>query len=466
MKAGMRVESKGKLNPKWYRKLNQKGMTLVEVVVAMAILAIVIAPTLRIFASTSGTNFRSRQRQRATSVAEGAMESLKAYKLEQLCTQFLSNSFKGVVKSTDGARATVMTATAVYGGSEQSPMRSDGTLRDDADSYKLTAKNVVSEGQYYDMEILVTPSIAPNVLTMEDMNTYSDAIICLDESTAYTAKAKLEEKAKKQLDDNFASYHPSATSHTITGVTISAFKRVIDIEVNDNGTVQTVVYKVTYTCKAQVSYTYGASTGSASGTRNYDETVLKYEEVLDVASGATELTVYDNSATISGTELLGRISKLNHIYLYYFPVYSSKFEAGAKDEINITGNLTGLYDYLPAMSHKDSKVKGYDPLQITVAKQLATVLTNVELNSGEVGYDVKVTGSLTGGEVELQTNLAENLSPMGSVTATPSISGFGSGKTVQDSVLDRVVLLYNVEIHVYEANTTNEVATFIGTMNE
>ncbi len=458
MKAGMHVKSRS--------KLNQKGMTLVEVIVAMAILAVVIAPTLRIFASASGTNLRSRQRQRATSVAEGAMESLKAYNVEQLCTQFLANNFKGVVKSTDAARPTVMSAHAVFGGVEQSPIRTDGTLQDEADSYKLTAKNVVSEGQYYDMEILLTPSVAPNVLKMEDSNTYSDAIICLEENTAYSAKGQLAQKAEDTLTANFSSYHPSASNPVVESVTISDFKRVIDIEVNDDGTVQTVAYKVTYTCKAQVNYTYSTGTGSASGSKSYDETVLKYEEVLDAVSGATELTVYDDSATIAGTVLLGRKAKLNHIYLYYFPVYTSMFDTGAKDEINIMANLTGLYDYLPATSAKDSKAQGYDPLKITVAKQLATVLSDVELNSGEVGYNVSVKGTVTGGEVEMQTNLTENLSPMGSVIAPPSISGFGSSKTVQDSILDRVVLLYNVEIHVYEANTTNEVATFIGTKNE
>lgn len=477
MKAGMRVESKGKLNPKWNQKLNRKGMTLVEVIVAMAILAIVIAPTLRIFASASGTNLRSKQRQRATSVAEGAMESLKAYRVDQLCDQFLSNSFKGVVQSTDGSRATAMSAVAVNGGVEQSPMRSDGTWRDDADSYKLTAANVVSEGQYYDMEILVTPSVAPNVLTVENLNTYSDAIICLEEDTAYDAMAKLDQKARQQLDNNFATYHPTATSHTINTVTISDFKRVIDLAVNDNGTVQTVVLKVTYTCKAQVNYNYSSPTGSGSANRTYDETVMKYQEVLDAVSGAEELTVYDNSATIAGTDVFGRKAKLSHIYLYYFPAYTSGFGTGARDEIKIDAALTGLYDYLPGTnaadrrSVNDSRAQGYDPLQITIAKQMATVLTDAELNSGEVGYAVSVNGSLTGGKAQLQTNLSENLSPVGSVIAPPSISTvFSSAETpvreIRDSYVERVVLLYNVEIHVYEAGTTNEVATFIGTMNE
>lgn len=457
MKVGVCVKSK--------QKMNHKGMTLVEVIVAMAILAIVITPTLRIFASASGTNLESRKRQRATSVAEGTMESMKAYTMEQLCNQFKVNGFKGVVQSTDSGRPTTMNAWAVKGGVDEYPFRSDGSLKKDADCYKMQARNVISEGQYYDVDILATPSpgYVADVLSMENMNAYSDAIISLSESSAYTAKTALVTKAKKELDDNFSSYHPTATSHTIDTVTVSDFKREISMAVTDDGTVQKVVLKVNYSCKAQVDYTYNSGTGS----RTYDQTVLNCQEVLDAVSGATELAVYDNTDTIAGEEINGKRAKLHHLYLYYFPVYTSEFGSGARDEIKLDASLTGLYAQLPATSVKDSEARGYGPLQITIAKQKAMVLTDVQLNSGEINYDVNVSGSLSGGEMELHTNLRENLAPAGSMITPPSISSiFGSAETIGDGVLDRVVLLYNVEIYVYEAGTTNEVAKFIGTMNE
>lgn len=188
MKAGVCVKRK--------QKMNRKGMTLVEVIVAMAILAIVIAPTLRIFASSAGTNLESRKRQRATSVAEGTMESMKAYTMEQLCNQFKTNGFKGVVQSTDSGSPTTMNVWAVKGGVDEYPFRSDGSLKKDADSYKMQARNVISEGQYYDVDIFVTPSpgYVADVLSMENMNAYSDAIISLSENSAYTAKTALVEK--------------------------------------------------------------------------------------------------------------------------------------------------------------------------------------------------------------------------------------------------------------------------------
>lgn len=462
MKAEMRVKSR--------KKLNRKGMTLVEVIVAMAILAIVITPALRIFASTSNTNLSSRLRQRATSVAEGAMESFKAYDVEQLCRQFETGNFNGVEVSSDAARPTTMSARAVYGVTEETPLRTDGTLRDDADSYKFKVQNAVSEGHYYDMEILVTPRVARNVLRMYDANTYSDAIITLEEDTAYDAYAGLKAKAETLFETNFSSYHSSAASHDIDSVTISDFKRVIDLEADDNGTAQTVVMKVTYTCKAKVDYHYatgvGAGASSHSSSKEFDETDMVLEAVLDTdpaSTTPTQLKVYDNSSTIAGVTLSGKTSKLNQLFLYYFPVYASKFGSGAKDEINIDCSLTNLYE--PGIV-ADPKAEGYEPLKITVAKQKTTMLTDVELNYGEVNYNVSLNGSVTGGgQVDLQTNLQESLSPSGSVIAPPSISGFSGSETVKEGLVDRVVLLYDVEIHVYEAGETEEVASFAGTLN-
>lgn len=452
MKVGVRVKSEG--------KMNRKGMTLVEVIVAMAILAIVITPTLRIFASASGTNLESRKRQRATSVSEGVMESMKAYTMESLCNQFKTNSFKGIGQSTDAARPTTADAWAIRGGVEEYPFLADGTLKKDADSYKLQAKNVTSEGQYYDVEILATPSpgYVVDVLHMEDVSAYSDSIVSLPENTAYTARTTLEQKAKDKLTSELA---PSS----IDAVTVSDFKREINVKVTDNGTVQKVELEVKYSCKAKVDYKN--STGAAA-SKTYDQALLNCKEVLDADTGDTKVAVYDNTDTIAGETVNNRQAKLNHLHLYYFPVYTSEFGDNAKDVITIDTSLTGLYATLPGTSEKESEARGYDPLHITLAKQAATTLTDSQLNSGEVNYEVSLGGTKSGsGDVELRTNLRENLSPMNSVITPPSIAGgYGSDRPINEGVLDKIVLLYDVEIHVYEAGTTKEVATFIGTMNE
>ena len=452
---------------KMFRKLNQKGMTLIEIIVAMAILGVVIVPTLRIFASTSGTSLRSRERQRATSVAEGTMESFKAYNMEALCRQFKSGTFGGVKPSTDPAKPLIMDVTAQLGGSSIAPLRDDYTLNGVADVYEFHIQNAASEGYVYDVDITATPRIAPTVLKMDVTNAYSDAIISLDEELTYTAKGELEDMAKDLLVNNIASYHSGATNPEVTNFETSNFKRVIDITVEDNGGAsQKVVVEMTCTAKVKVDYKYTVGGGTQTGTKTYEEDVLKKEIELD--GDQTEWVVYNNQDTIGGAtaaiEHGAKHFKLNQIFLYYFPVYPSAFGTGAEDEINISGTLTGLYNSSGA---SDAKAYGYEPLRLVVAKQASTRLSDVDLNLGEVSYNLDVNNTVGGGgEVELRSNLEENLAP-GSVAAHPTITGFvAASGDLMNEVQDKVALLYDVEIHVKEAGKADEVAYFIGTMNE
>lgn len=454
------------------RKLNKKGMTLIEVVTAMAILAIVITPVLRIFASTSGTNLRSRRRQRATVVAEATMESFKAYSVEQLCKQFMSGGFKGTenMVSSSSGNPTTMSVVGIYATGESSPLKADQTLNRDASAYRFKVNNVASESVFYDVEIMVTPdtSHTAEMLYVENTNEYSDAIISLDEDMGYDVLSEFETVAKTQFETYFESSHPGATSHNVDDIDISKLKRLIELEVSDSGTTQTVTAKVTYTCQAKVSYKYmSGPVGSATsntGTVTFDDSVMKVEcKLPDDSSTDTEWTVYDNSSTIGGVNVDGKQSKLNNIFLYYFPTYKSVYGAEAEDEIKISGNLTNLYK---ASASSDPRAEGYEALKITVMKQLATTMDDTSLNSGEVGYDVDLNGTFTGnGEVELYTNLSENFSPLGSVCKAPSISGFGTVESSDKRLYDTFITLYNVEIHVYDAGTTDEVAYFSGTIN-
>ena len=455
-------------------KLNKSGMTLIEVIAAMAILALVITPTLRIFASSSGTNFRAKSRQRATSVAEGVMESFKAYDMESLCIQFLGGSFKGVVAG-GAPMSTEVKAYDVAGNLLASPLRQDGVLNIDTNArYEFKVENASSQGRFYDVTVEAVPVVAPNAMNFDDPNQYSDAIIALDEDQSYNAAAALETKAKTLFEADFTSLHSGATSHGVDSVELTDFTRTITLDVTDDGTAQTVLVKEKYTATATVSYHYstgvGASSSSHTGNVTYDSTKIFYDMCLpDDSTTDTEWTVYDNTSTIAGVVTHGGVkhSKLNHIYLYYFPSYTGGFGTGAKDVIEISGTLSSLYD--PAMSSQP-KATGHMPLQITVAKQRSTYLTDTDVNLGEVTYNVSLQGSFSGsGSVELVTNLYENLSPLGSVSAVPSISGFPSPETVAEGVDDKVVLLYDIQIHVYEHEdgdaVGDEVATFSGTMN-
>ncbi len=64
------------------------GFSLVELLIAVTILAIIVIPLLHLFVTSTRVNVKSRQMLRATTVAQDIMEGLKAYTLDEVRTQF------------------------------------------------------------------------------------------------------------------------------------------------------------------------------------------------------------------------------------------------------------------------------------------------------------------------------------------------------------------------------------------
>lgn len=81
---------KSKLRHEPYEaQLNKNaGFSLVELLIAVIVLAIIIVPFSRSFISSSRMNGNSRRLQRATTVAQDIVEGLKAYNIDELKEQF------------------------------------------------------------------------------------------------------------------------------------------------------------------------------------------------------------------------------------------------------------------------------------------------------------------------------------------------------------------------------------------
>lgn len=68
--------------------ISNSGFSLVELLIAVTILAIIVIPLLHMFITSTNINVKSRQTLRATTVAQDIMEGLKAYTLEEVRAQF------------------------------------------------------------------------------------------------------------------------------------------------------------------------------------------------------------------------------------------------------------------------------------------------------------------------------------------------------------------------------------------
>lgn len=426
------MENRKQRNKKWDRR----GMTLIEVITAMAILAVVVVPTLRIFASTSGTNFRSRMRQRATTVGESVMESFKAYKMEDLCRQFDPSYPTDIFKGVTADASTALSVEVLDASGNVIPASDlfddDDRLVKRAQQFNFKIENATSEGHYYDVEVIATERTAPKTVEIHNIDKTKDAVIELSEDMNAWAMSQLEQAAKTELENNFASLQPGATDHSVSGVTIKNLARTIDVAAGSNVTVS-----VSYTGDMTVAYSYSNSTTGASGTNSKTYT-LSYDY---------EFTNDDGSVT-TDKEVLGVTPR--HIYLYYFPAYPSDFDCGegASDTINISGTLG------------TASAESIQP-HVVIAKQRATLLTDTTMNIVEPLYGATVTGPA----VPLWTNLGTNFVAT-APGAVSSISGFSEVKTIEEGIVEDVALLYDLEVHVYEADTTDEVAAYIGTKNE
>lgn len=74
-----------KKNNDSFPQLNRNaGFSLVELLIAVIILAIIVVPLLHGFVTSARMNGKARQTQRAITVAQDLMEGLKAYDIEEL----------------------------------------------------------------------------------------------------------------------------------------------------------------------------------------------------------------------------------------------------------------------------------------------------------------------------------------------------------------------------------------------
>lgn len=69
------------------KKRNNQGFSLVELIIAVTILAIAMIPMIRIFIAGANTNAKAKKRLMATSVAQDVMEGLEATNLKELAYQ-------------------------------------------------------------------------------------------------------------------------------------------------------------------------------------------------------------------------------------------------------------------------------------------------------------------------------------------------------------------------------------------
>ncbi|MCM1102749.1 MAG: prepilin-type N-terminal cleavage/methylation domain-containing protein [Clostridium sp.] len=175
---------------------DQKGFTLLEVLIAMIILAIIAIPICRVYVSAAQTNAKARKQASATAVAENTMEGINAFSYEDVVRQF------DPAVTPDGEFLICQNAGARH---EYVSMDEDGRV-----VYAL--ENIGEDVYHFDAKVTIDPSVyaraddadAPKVndyelVAMSGYDSAKDYLYVLPENTLQSAFGLTYETVRDQV---------------------------------------------------------------------------------------------------------------------------------------------------------------------------------------------------------------------------------------------------------------------------
>ena len=356
------------------QQLNKNaGFSLLELLIAVTILAIITIPMLHMFVTSARINGKSRITLRATVLAQDIVEGLKAYHIDEIQDQFNG------VEDFEMLNTSVIAGDCTYKEDVDREIAENGSDPDDSSKakpgkYYFVLKNAKLENSRFDVLISIdatgyvegtTPTKHNSFLNTSDvakvagMNKSTDA--------SYEQSALMNEAAlsKAQLElkipgDNVTYKTAGLTCERTFTVTFKDAGTEIDKEGITKQKTEAFV-----TCKYEFSY--GGET---------------YTYIPDGMAGVDDA---GNTGLPCGS-FTGR-----NFYFFYFPLYDA-----ATDKLIFDGTAAGWT--------KD------DPMNLYIAKQTDTTLTDMDLNKAETSYKPVVNILATSSETfRIFTNLGVNL---------------------------------------------------------
>ncbi len=432
-------------------KLNNAGLTLVEIIVAIAIMSVAIIPLMYAFVNAARNNTRGRELQQTTVLANTIIENCKAYSAEEIMNQMSPTGM-----FIDGV--------TTYASSGTNPINN---------TYYMAG--VKLENMMYDVEMKLSPHMVngtpSNVMMMysPSMNGYKDAIFTADESQsneeisagvpftavgldniAYTAAIqKIQVMLQNEIDGVFSTnpsffygVHPTIEFDAVEedmDKETSGFRMLREITITANQdpttgieTVQ-VVYEYFYYYTSDVySHSYTLVNPSTGEVHTYSTPADLPDADNPGSLGSYSFDIYNNTNTkVGGAEL-------EKIYFCYYPAYSSKIAAVdiMKETITINNNTANSVD-------------------VYLIKQKDNSYENTKLDILEKNYYPTITG--TGSEIKLYHNFNTNLSN-GKKGSESGLAGANMTGVTAEPVTSTMTmieqkstqLMFDVEVSIYE----------------
>ncbi|MBQ4537933.1 MAG: prepilin-type N-terminal cleavage/methylation domain-containing protein [Lachnospiraceae bacterium] len=376
------------------QKRNNKGLSLVEVLVAVIIMAVVSIVFLRSFSYSMLINRDAKVRQDGLTFAQSLMEGVKAYDVQKLDAQF------------NGGTLTIFDT----GSGSSHSMTEDTTTGERT----YTINNAVFEKNTFNAEITLTPTSQKGyMVTIPDFNKYTDAYLKLSELDQDTVKSAIQAKL------NNAGYTGAwnASKVTIT-------KRELEIKVTNDGSGDLV--------NATSTYYY-----EASGFQKPSVANPSVMENIPTITDKVEITYPANNVYMNNNK-----AELESLYIFYYPEYNESVGGLSKcneDVITITNNTNGC-----------STLKN-----IYLIKQARPGFGTNDLKKGEADYEAKLTVDATASseKANFYTNIAISLTDSGTPKYDANTTNCNPVAVPWVDDTQETVLLYDVVVKV--TNTTN-----------
>lgn len=379
---GKAMKQKGK-----GQQLNKNaGFSMLELLIAVTILAIITIPMLHMFVTSARINGKSRITLRATVLAQDIVEALKAYHIEEIQDQFNG------VEDFEMLNASVIAGDCTY---------TEDVAREIAENPDPDDSSKAKPGRYY--FILRNAKLENSkfdVLISVDATGYVEGTT----STKHDSYLNTSDVAKvASMNKNTdASYEQSALMNE------AALSRA-QLELEIPG--ENVTYKTAgLTCERTFTVTFkdaGTVTDKEGITKQKTEAFVtcKYEFSY---GGETYTYIPDGMAGVDdagNTGLPCGSFTGRNFYFFYYPLYDA-----TTDKLIFDGTAAGWT--------KD------EPMNLYIAKQTDTTLTDMDLNKAETSYKPVVNVLAAGSETfRIFTNLGVNLVNEAFLTglgATPS----------------------------------------------
>ncbi len=396
------------------RKQNKDaGFSLVELLIAVVILAIIVIPLMNLFVSSNRINIKSRQTLRATTVAQDIMEGLKAYNIEEIRAQF----------NDPAGGFYVIDSRLIKGGvAEETPGMGNPT----DGLYVFSMKQLTMQGSEYDAKIEVDGrGYMTGTLTHD--NEFNDAALAdarsIDKKNGTFVEAeKYRQAVLKSVFKDSGMETAIKSRWTAAGVAGNLDTKYD--ELRDAGNANYVCYKNATAFFDQVSRTITIElTTSAEvdedGHPKVDMEITQFYDFVYKDAGGVDVTVHTAGDIGSGFIVdgmpCGKITRMVdaatgeekiNVNLFYYPLYG----ASAPDKIIVkNGSGADLNLLIAKQRHETTDASGMPVLTDP------EYLSDPQLMAAEQAYKADILvqdglgASMNKERFLLKTNLGLNL---------------------------------------------------------